>query len=317
MNRKHVSELSFEPAIKLGILHALLVVTVQIVYAVEPMPPGVVPPPGAPPPPGSGNFPPPLVDGDPAGARLNPPTGRADRNSGNRFPNQPERVRNPNNFARYQMNNGSGVRMVLPDRAPELGPGTNTNDEQLEQIQQRQYPYVGFSLNGPLYRRRIVTPTETRTVPVPSKRVWSDRPGGAPRTQQNNQVWRTLEQQRAPIPTVQLFSRMLVIAGVVFATVFMAFAAFSVVLGHPHGGQRVIGASAGLMLLLMAYSIYKVVMINAFRFPNAATVTITQLDPSARRDLLPANTPATPAEAPPAAPRSNLRVRPFDNAQNP
>jgi hypothetical protein len=207
--------------------------------------------------------------------------------------------------------------MVLPDLAPGLGRDANVTNPQLEQFQNNQYPYPGYSMNGRQFERRIATPTGTRVERVVSKRIWGDFPGRT--NQQPNPAWRAIESERSPIPTVRLFCRILVIAGVVFATVYMAFAALSVVLGHPHGGQRIIGTAGGLMLLLMAYSIYKIVVINAFRFPNSAIVTLRTLPERPRANPVPADTPVVPAAAdiPPMAARSNIRVRTFGNALNP
>jgi hypothetical protein len=110
---------------------------------------------------------------------------------------------------------------------------------------------------------------------------------------------------------------MLVILGVVFATIFMIFAALGVILGHPHAGQRVIGTAAGLMLLLMGYSIYKIVMINAFRFSSSTTTNSTLAPAQPQQDLDPADTPTTPADPIDRPARSNMPVYPFANAENP
>lgn len=67
-----------------------------------------------------------------------------------------------------------------------------------------------------------------------------------------------------PLPTVRTFCRYLVILGAVFGTVFVAMAAFSMVYGSPYGGQRVIGAAGGLILLFMGYTIWKIVEMNTF-----------------------------------------------------
>ena len=66
-----------------------------------------------------------------------------------------------------------------------------------------------------------------------------------------------------PVPTVRKFSRYLVILGVVAATVFMVFAAFSVIAGDRDGGSRVVSTAGGLVLLLMAFTIWKVVEVES------------------------------------------------------
>jgi len=64
------------------------------------------------------------------------------------------------------------------------------------------------------------------------------------------------------LPTVQKLSRYFVILAVVAATIFMAFAAYGVVIGEQDAGARVIHTAGGLMLLLMAFTIWKVLQAN-------------------------------------------------------
>jgi hypothetical protein len=64
------------------------------------------------------------------------------------------------------------------------------------------------------------------------------------------------------LPTVQTLSRYLVILGVVVATILMAQASFGMVMGEENAGARVIHTAAGLMLLFMAFTIWKVVQAN-------------------------------------------------------
>src|SRR5262249_45087835 len=132
---------------------------------------------------------------------------------------------------------------------------------------------------------------------------------GSPRWKQPYQPWFLHESQNAPIPTVKILCRLLVKAGAVFATVLMAFAAFGVIFSHKDSGQRVLGTAGGLMLMFMAYSIYKVVIINAFRFGSDDSAVISTRPPYQRQPLRPANTPRNPpGVAPAGAPRSNLPV---------
>lgn len=69
---------------------------------------------------------------------------------------------------------------------------------------------------------------------------------------------------KGPLPTVRTFSRYLVTLGVVAATVFMALAAWSMVMGSQYGGARVMGAACGLLMLLAGYTIWKIVTMNTF-----------------------------------------------------
>lgn len=148
------------------------------------------------------------------------------------------------------------------------------------------------------------------------KKIVGDEPG--PRWRQPNQLWFEHERANAPIPTVKIFCRLLVIAGAVFATVLVSIAAMGVAFGHRDSGQRVVGSAGGLILLFMAYTIYKIVVINAFRFGSDDTAEVIVRPPYERDAYQPANTPSNPPAAPAGGmPRSNLPVVPFYNARQP
>jgi hypothetical protein len=66
------------------------------------------------------------------------------------------------------------------------------------------------------------------------------------------------------LPTVRICARYFVMAAVALSTVYMIFAASSIIFGQAHGGPRVIATCAGLILLLMGYTIYKVALTNLF-----------------------------------------------------
>ncbi len=68
----------------------------------------------------------------------------------------------------------------------------------------------------------------------------------------------------SPLPTARVCARYFVMTAVAFSTVFLIFAASSIIFGQAHGGPRVIATCGGLMLLLMGYTIYKVALINLF-----------------------------------------------------
>lgn len=260
-----------------------LITSIFKVEAVRYSPPNQPAPPGTPPPPGSGDFPPALVPGD-AGVPRPAPTGIAQSPPllGTNFPHQPLTVR------------------------------TRAN---LQGGQQPQPAWPTVWVMGQPMTRRIQTPLGENLQIVPRKIIEGDEAG--PRWRTNHQLWFQHENENAPIPTVKVFCRILVIAGAVFATVFMIFAAFSVVLGHRDAGQRVIATAAGLILLFMGYSIYKIIMINAYRFGTDETVVIERRPVYQREQPRMANTPDTPAAPAPGAPRSNLPVVPFHNAVNP
>jgi len=171
-----------------------------------------------------------------------------------------------------------------------------TND-QLEQIQNILFPYPQAQDQGG------------------KKFINSDSPAqGYPKAGEENKY-----DFQGPLPTVRTFCRYLVILGVVSATIWMALAMYSVCMGHPYGGARVVGAAAGLMLLLMGYTIWKVVQMNTFK-AMSNTPAINQNRPQdAQTNVM------NPPDVPPADPgvggrgvnRSGVPVLPLYNAQNP
>ncbi|MGH9553018.1 MAG: hypothetical protein ACRD3W_26805, partial [Terriglobales bacterium] len=85
-----------------------------------------------------------------------------------------------------------------------------------------------------------------------------------------NPDWKQVVADNAPpttrvfiLPKVHEFCRYLVILGVVCSTIFMILAATGYMFGHREADARVIGAIAGLMVLLMAFTIWKIVMRNS------------------------------------------------------
>jgi hypothetical protein len=74
------------------------------------------------------------------------------------------------------------------------------------------------------------------------------------------------------LPIVVPFSRYFVLLGVIFATVLIAKAAYSMVMGHAYAGTRAVAVIAGLMTLVSAFTIYKIVILNLLH-SNSTTVT--------------------------------------------
>ncbi len=121
------------------------------------------------------------------------------------------------------------------------------------------------------------------------------------------------------LPTVRTFCRYLVILGVVAATIWMSLAAYGMILGTPYAGSRVIGTAFGLMLLLSAYTIWKIVEMNTYNAipsnfindvnssrPNAGDASQAYMQP-----------PGLPPVAPPGIPqfppgRSGTPVDPLE-----
>jgi hypothetical protein len=96
----------------------------------------------------------------------------------------------------------------------------------------------------------------------------------------------------------------------------MSLAAYSMVLGHPYAGSRVIGTAAGLILLLSGYTIWKIVKMNTFNdnttddqqalLTNSAQPTQATVAPSAQL-----NTAPTPTAPTGRANRGGLPVQPL------
>ncbi len=139
-----------------------------------------------------------------------------------------------------------------------------TVDEgQLKQMQDILYPYPQ---------------TGTSAVPMRDgrERSWisTDSPGqgypkyeSSPQFEQEKPTFQdnvTSVRMMAPRHAIRVLCRYLVILGAVVACIFMIFAATSVLMGHRNAGQKVISTASGLVVLLMAYSIWKVVMVNTW-----------------------------------------------------
>lgn len=65
------------------------------------------------------------------------------------------------------------------------------------------------------------------------------------------------------LPVVRKFCYWAVVLGVVFATVMLSVAAYGMVMSHRGSADKVISTVAGLMVLLMAYTIYSLLIRNA------------------------------------------------------
>jgi len=79
------------------------------------------------------------------------------------------------------------------------------------------------------------------------------------------------------LPTVRRFSAYAVLLGVVFATILFSLAAYALTMGERGSGQRIIGTAAGLIILLMAFTIYRLLISNAINSRSAPNITqVTQ-----------------------------------------
>lgn len=287
----------------------------------DPLPPFAVPPEAQPPALGDGPVPPAVAPGD-GGPPPAVPTGQHDPSTGSRFSTVPganykttkDWYRNSDRSI-LKEGQSRGLRKTM--QTP--GSGNEFGDAALENYLESKYPYPQKVKNATVHAPGLRLPDWLGDMQSVERRRDKieviDRPGKVPLRPRDahNRRWEQ-EEAEAPLPIVKIFARKLVIAGMVFGTVLMAFASFSVVLGHREGGARVIGCAAGLMLLLMGYSIYKVVMVNAFGYTmmGASYDVVTQQPP---QSLAPPDPPpADPAPvAPIRPPRSGMEVAPYAN----
>jgi len=214
-----------------------------------------------PPPVGSGDTPPAVTPGDTSGYTA-VPSGVADSTPGT---NNSVGTGSDRTIIRIyeQGTTGRGNRMVQTLRPDQLsaeasskiggilGISMNSGEQSIDvtaskdQIAQIQEAIAAYP--------------QTTTVDG-RKKITGDDPGtGYPKANRGS-----LYKFDNQLPTVATFSRYLVILGVVVSTVFMALAAYGVVMGSRDGGARVIGAASGLLFLMAAYTIWKIVTMNTF-----------------------------------------------------
>lgn len=174
---------------------------------------------------------------------------------------------------------------------------TTATPQQLEQLNEVLAPYPQYDMNGD------------------KKKINRDAPG------QNYPKTTSLYGLTSdhPLPTVWTFSRYLVIAGVVLATVFMSLACYSMVVGSPYAGNRVIACAAGLMMLLSAYTIWKIVQMNTFKANSNDPPQVRQGATDAQVQdafMYRPDIPATPGGNATTGNRQGLPVAPLANAKN-
>jgi len=174
---------------------------------------------------------------------------------------------------------------------------TTATPQQLEQLNEVLAPYPQYDMNGD------------------KKKINRDAPG------QNYPKTTSLYgfSSDHPLPTVWTFSRYLVIAGVVLATVFMSLACYSMVVGSPYAGNRVIACAAGLMMLLSAYTIWKIVQMNTFRANSNDPPQVRQGATDAQVQdafMFRPDVPATPNGNTTTGNRQGVPVVPLGNAKN-
>jgi hypothetical protein len=113
------------------------------------------------------------------------------------------------------------------------------------------------------------------------------------------------------LPFVFVMCRWLVIAGVVFATVKISLASYAVVMGHPYAGSRVIAAASGLLMLLSAFTIYKIVLLNSTHSNSSYYAAYSRTNYTQTSPLQTPNLPIVPTATPNRPARSGITVAPF------
>lgn len=187
---------------------------------------------------------------------------------------------------------GSGTRFdtVLggTNRAQILTPGSRRNETLMQYTETVPYPKVSHvTINGKDYQY-----------------IDRDAPADGYPKEQNKWIY-------GGIPTVKVLSRYFVILAAVVSTVLMAFGAFGVSLGHENAGSKITFCAGGLMLLFMAFTIWKVAQANMVNYNEGDPVD--GINPKlARQILLP---DAMPRQSSPPVPdlprRSGVPVAPL------
>ncbi len=207
-----------------------------------------------------------------------------------------------------------GVNLMSGDQTIDIFP----TDAQLDSIQQVLAPYPApNSMNAYTWDKKTDPAQGPGWTVLQINRKHLDM-NAAPAPGYPKPGEESIYDFQGPLPTVRKLSRLFVLIGVVSATIFMAFAAYSVVLGHREGTSRVIGTAAGLLLLISAYTIWKIVNVNAFAFrgmPNPRLDTDLfnrpQVAPVSDTELTTPAVPRVPVTVPAAPNRSGIPVRPL------
>jgi hypothetical protein len=269
------------------------------------------PTPGALPPPGSGPTPTAEIKGD-TGTAPTDPTGTADQTAGTTFPTGTGQNQSMVRIFVNNTNTGRGLRMVQT-----LRPSTLTAD-QLSQIQ--GILGVNLASGEPVIDVTATTDqmAQINAVMAPYPQTQSDGNGRNQINSDSPAAGYPKETAKynfqGPLPTVRTFCRYLVLLGVVASTIFMAISSFKVVRGVPYAGQHVVQSAAGLMLLLMGYTIWKIVQMETFNFNSNDPPVIAQKSGQGAVStayLKKPNTPVVPTAPNNTIQRSGLPVTPL------
>lgn len=273
-------------------------------------PPNIAPPPGSLPPIGDGTTPIPEIINDAAPPPPVPSgTAQVAPVAGNVFP---QTIGNDRTLV-YVYRMDRSLRMVQTIRPDQLSANAIAQVNGILGINMLSgQPYIQVvASNGQIAEvNQVLAPYPNAIIFGGRTAIVSDNPAANyPKPGEANRYV-----YQGPLPTVATFGRYLVIMGVASATIFMALASYSIVSGNQYGGARVIGAASGLILLLMAYTIWKLVQMNTFN-PIASFTSMNNSRPY--QALVPttslggAGTPVVPTAPAGLVPRSGVPLQPL------
>lgn len=174
------------------------------------------------------------------------------------------------------------------NRALILTPGFRRGESLMQYRESAPYPKVShIMVNGKSYQY-----------------IDQDSPAGGATPRSNNWYY-------GGIPTVGKVGRYFVILAVVVGTILLAFAAFGVILGQQNAGAKVTFSAGGLMLLFMAFTIWKVAQANMVNWNEGGKVDENK-SRLPHQIILPDVVPSSQSPvAPGTPPRSGIPVAPL------
>ena len=282
-------------------------------------------------PPGDGPMPLPVKPGDQI-APLPPPTGSAGKGHGTNLytyhgkdrtevlvyvNNAMALVIRPDQLEDWQIKEINGILGInMLNGAQQIK--VKANQKQIEKIQEEvlnPYPkYTIEHLQRPVLikdpngvTRLIYRDEPLKQLPLLSGKSRQNQAGADPEK-------RNRYNYQGPLPVIRPFARYLVLIGLAASTVWIATAAMSVTMGHPYGGARVAQAFFGIGLLLCAYTIYKIVVLNMMHKNSDRIVTPLHRPydtPVNDAYMQPSSTPPVPFQTPTRPARPGLPVAPL------
>jgi|GEM_PF-474356 len=289
-------------------------------------------------PPGDGPQPWPVAPGDEI-APLPPPTGAAGKGPGNGFPTIEGKDRTevlvyvnkamafvirPDQLSAWQI---AEIERILKIKmlTGQQQIKVEATEKQVEEIQERVLnPYPNYKLEPKLRPYVQYDPNTGQSSLIYKRDDVKALPMLSGKSKQNPAVQdrekESLLEFEGPLPVIRPMCRWLILVGMVAATIWVATGALSVVLGHPLAGIRVAQAFFGLGLLLCAYTIYKIVVLNMMH-RNSDVLSARMHRPHDAlvqdRFVQPSGTPPIPYQTPITLPRPGIPVAPLAKPYNP